>query len=266
MQYLVQIHGLTKSYKKTKALDNFDLDLIKGDVTGVFGKNGAGKSTLFKSLANIITPDSGELSWAEPTFNIGYLPEERGLYPQMKVTEYLHFIRRIKKSTDHREIQDYIDRLDLGGYATMKIDQLSKGNQQKVQIISAFLGKMDFIILDEPFSGLDIEFQFELEKIIEEQKSKGVTFLVSSHQLNRLKNTLDHVVVIHKGAKKLDKRIDPSERTSTYRIQYRSEDQVKEEDLSLSDHKSQLQQWIAKDQLVHLSPLNWVDEVESLLR
>lgn len=212
-QPILELRGLTKSYGGNVAVQPFDLVVPRGALYGVLGPNGAGKSTLIRMIMQIYDPDGGEvLLDGKPMARrdadrIGYLPEERGLYRKMKVIDHIVYLARLKgvdKQDARRKGMGWLERLELADRAQDKVQEFSKGMQQKVQFIATVLPEPELLILDEPFSGLDPLNARVLREIIGEQRAKGVTVLFSTHVLEQAEQVCDHIFLIHRGRKLLD--------------------------------------------------------------
>lgn len=204
----LEVRNLTKHFEKVKAVDNISFEIPEGAIFGLLGRNGAGKTTTIRMLMNIYMPDAGDIflrgKKADRGFNkiVGYLPEERGLYKKMKVWDTLLFFAELKGKLG-KEIEKraayYLDRFDLTDRKDAKVEDLSKGNQQKIQFISTVLHEPDFIVLDEPFSGLDPINTNLLKEIILEMKEKGKVIIFSTHLMEFAEKMCDHIALIDNG-------------------------------------------------------------------
>jgi ABC-2 type transport system ATP-binding protein len=214
----LEIRAVSKRYAEHTAVDRLSLSVPKGTVYGLLGPNGAGKTTTIRMVLNIIAPDEGTVTvFGRPHTDpdvldrLGYLPEERGLYKKMKVRHVLRFLAELKgvsaKECDHR-IDWWLERLSLKSpekdWGNSKIDELSRGMQQKVQFIGTLLHEPDLVILDEPFSGLDPINSQALKDTIVELKQKGRTVIFSTHLMDNAERLCDSVCIIAKGNKVLD--------------------------------------------------------------
>lgn len=204
----LEVKNLTKTFGNIKAADNVSFEVPEGSIFGLIGRNGAGKTTTIRMMMNIYSPDSGEVILRgtkvgqEFKNKVGYLPEERGLYKKMKVLDTLLFFAEIKGVTGkdvQKKALDYLERFDLLERKASKIEDLSKGNQQKVQFIATLLHEPEFIILDEPFSGLDPINTNLLRKIIVEEKEKGKVIILSTHLMDFAERMCDHIAMIDSG-------------------------------------------------------------------
>ena len=205
---MIEVKDLTKSFEDRQAVRGISFAPKKGQIFGLLGPNGAGKTTTIRMIMNIITPDSGEILLdkeplsPEALDHVGYLPEERGLYIEQSVFEVLKYLTALKRSPKtkaHVDIIRLLDRLDLVDYADQKIRTLSRGNQQKVQIIAAIAHNPDLVILDEPFSGLDPINQNIIRELIVELRSNGKCVILSSHQMELVESLCDYISLINKG-------------------------------------------------------------------
>lgn len=204
----LEVKHLKKSFGKVDAVNDSSFDVPEGAVFGLIGRNGAGKTTTIRMMMNIYIPDSGEVilrgSPVAEGFKqkVGYLPEERGLYKKMNVWDTLMFFAEIKGKTG-REIEkkanDYLKRFRLIDRKTSKIQDLSKGNQQKIQFIATILHDPEFLILDEPFSGLDPINIDLLRQIIIDLKSQGKVIIFSTHLMDFAEKMCDHIAMIDNG-------------------------------------------------------------------
>lgn len=209
----LEIKNLSKSFGDLKAVDNASFTVPEGSIFGLLGRNGAGKTTTIRMIMNIIMPDSGEVNFkgisAGPEFNrkVGYLPEERGLYKKMKVLDTLRFFAEIKGKKGKaitKLAKDYLDKFDLLDRMNSKIEELSKGNQQKVQFITTLLHDPEVLILDELFSGLDPINTNLMKNIILELKNKGKIIMFSTHVMEFAEKMCDHIAIIDHGKIKLN--------------------------------------------------------------
>ena len=207
----VEIEHVTKSFGSHVAVNDLSLNVPEGSVYGFIGPNGAGKTTTLRMILNIFRPDSGSLrlfgdrSRGTRDARIGYLPEERGLYRRMKVRELLVFFSELRCGSPRTdEIEGWLGRLDLGGWADRKVEALSKGMSQKVQFIAAAIGAPRLLVLDEPFSGLDPVNLDTLRRAVLELRERGTTVIFSTHDMGVAERMCDFVFMIFRGRKVLD--------------------------------------------------------------
>jgi len=206
----------TKRFDKLVAVNRLSLEVPQGSMYGLLGPNGAGKTTTIRMIMNIIYPDEGDISIfgqhisEQVKDKIGYMPEERGLYTKMKVSELLLFFAEIKgvpKAEAKKRVGYWLERLELADRTDRKVEELSKGMQQKVQFISTVLHDPDLIIFDEPFMGLDPINTDLLKGIIVELKKRGKTIVLSTHLMEEVERLCEHICLINKGEKVLDGRL-----------------------------------------------------------
>jgi len=202
------ISNLTKRYDEIVALDDLSMTVRSGRILGFLGPNGAGKTTTMRSVFGLVAPDSGKITWngspvgPESWSQFGYMPEERGLYPKMKVFEQLnHFARLagLDKVTAGQSIDRWLSQLGLADRARSKLEELSHGNQQRVQLAAALVHDPAVAILDEPFSGLDPLAVDDLAAILKKLAAGGTAILFSSHQLDLVQSVCQDVVIIDHG-------------------------------------------------------------------
>ena len=209
----VELRGVSKSYDTFQAVKPLDLVVPRGATYGLLGPNGAGKTTTIRMTLRILQPDTGEVrilgkpQSQEGLDRVGYLPEERGLYKRMRVRKLLSFLAELKgvaPRDSKPRIQQWLERMELADRAESKVQELSKGNQQKIQFIGSILHEPEIMILDEPFSGLDPINQRVLREIITELKQQGRTIIFSTHIIEHAERICDHVCIIARGTKVAD--------------------------------------------------------------
>jgi ABC-2 type transport system ATP-binding protein len=219
----VRLTDVTKKFDGHKAVDAISFAIERGTIYGLLGPNGAGKTTTIRMMLRIILPDSGSIEvFGEPLRDfhkdrIGYLPEERGLYRKMKVVDLLTFLGEIKsmrRADARRKTMEWLERLKLSDVATKKVEELSKGMQQKVQFIATLLHDPELVVLDEPFSGLDPVNVNVLKDIILEFNRKGHTIIFSTHVMDQVDKLCREICLIHKGRNVLEGKL--SEIKNTY--------------------------------------------------
>lgn len=202
------VEHATKKFGDFTAVDDVSLTVEQGQMHGFLGANGAGKTTTFRMILGLLNPTAGTIRWngkpityaASP--EIGYLPEERGLYPKMKVEEqlvYLAQLRSMPKTDAKKEVQKWLERFEVPHYASKKVEELSKGNQQKIQLIASLLHKPSLLILDEPFSGLDPVNVEMLKSAILDFQKEGATIVFSSHRLDHVEELCDNMSILDRG-------------------------------------------------------------------
>lgn len=223
----MEVHNVVKRYSGHTALDGVSINVGKGRVFGLLGPNGAGKTTLIRIINRITMPDEGEVTIdghalrADDVYNIGYLPEERGLYKKMKVGEQALYLARLKglgKEEATRRLRWWFDKFDINPWWNKKVEELSKGMQQKVQFIATVLHEPELVILDEPFSGFDPVNAELLKKEVLELKEKGCTIMFSSHNMNSVEEICDDIALINKSKVVLSGEVD--EVRARYRTGY----------------------------------------------
>lgn len=203
----LKIENLTKTYGDFKALNHVSLEAENGKILGILGRNGAGKTTTIKSIMGIIEPEEGSITFdgidiRKAKVSIGYLPEERGLYVNAVVKDqllYFAMLNGMDKKAAFTEIKKLLEEFKIAGYLNKKVKTLSKGNKQKIQLISAILHKPQMVILDEPFSGLDpVNIELFKSTVLDLKKS-GATILFSSHRMEDVEEMCDRIVMLNKG-------------------------------------------------------------------
>ena len=208
---VLRVRDVVKTFGAVRAVDGVSFEVRRGTITGLLGRNGAGKTTTIRMITGIFLPDSGSIEWAghgeDASYrdHIGYLPEERGLYRQMKVVEQLLFLAEIKS---HRvavgTVEKWLRRFELWEKRDAKVEELSKGNQQKVQLIGTLLHDPELLILDEPQSGLDPVNMLLVRNLLRELKDEGKTILLSTHMMGEAERMVDDIVLVHGGKVVLD--------------------------------------------------------------
>ena len=203
----LKIENVSKSYGDKKVVDNISLEINKPGVFGLLGTNGAGKTTTIRMLLGILKKDEGKITWngkqvARKHVNFGYLPEERGIYPKTKIYEQLMYFAKLKgmntKDAD-KSIRFWMKKLDIEQYMDMTAEKLSKGNQQKVQFITAIVHNPELVVLDEPFSGLDPVNTELLRSVIIELVEQGKYIIMSAHQMSVVEEFCTDILILNKG-------------------------------------------------------------------
>ena len=211
---VLEVSGISKRFAGHVAVTNLSLTVPRGAVYGLLGPNGAGKSTSIRMIMNITMPDEGTVrlfgddkGGRHHSARIGYLPEERGLYPRMKVREVLTFLavsKGVDRATARAKADAWLDRLGLDAWRERRVNELSKGMSQKVQFIACMLHDPELLILDEPFSGLDPINAQVLKDTLVQLSRAGTTIIFSTHQMDVAEKICDHVCIIARGRKVLD--------------------------------------------------------------
>lgn len=202
------IDHVNKSFANVHAVNDLVLDVKEGSIFGFLGQNGAGKSTTMRMILDIIRPDSGTITWngtpvpQVPRKAWGYLPEERGLYPKMQVDEQLIFLARLyglPKDKVERELNEWLERFQITENRKKKVDELSKGNQQKIQFLASILHDPTVLIMDEPFTGLDPVNVNLLKDAFLEMHQRGKTIIFSTHQMETVEELCHEIAIIKRG-------------------------------------------------------------------
>jgi ABC-2 type transport system ATP-binding protein len=210
MEVMLTVDGLKKSFKDKQALKGISFEVRKGEIMAILGPNGAGKSTTIRNIMGIMYPDEGSITFHNhrgkeiPRHKIGYLPEERGLYKNVKVMDILLYLADLKDyplDKAKERILMYLKKFDLEGKEKVAVDELSKGMGQKVQFIGSILHEPELLILDEPFSGLDPVSQELFKEEIRGLADNGTAILLSSHQMNLVEEMCDRLFMIQNGQK-----------------------------------------------------------------
>src|SRR5581483_2892092 len=213
---ILSVRNIVKTFDKVRAVDGVSFSVHRGTITGLLGRNGAGKTTTIRMITGIFYPDSGSIDWAGDGVTdfrdrVGYLPEERGLYKQMNVIELLLFLAEIKGVRGgevKKRIDRWMERFELTDKKQAKVEELSKGNQQKVQLIGTLLHEPELIILDEPQSGLDPVNMVLVRELLIDLRNEGKTILLSTHMMAEAEMMADHIILIDRGRVVLDGRLD----------------------------------------------------------
>ena len=206
--HTVEVSHIAKSFGSTHAVSDVSFSVGRGEIFGLLGPNGAGKTTAIRLMLDIFKPDQGVISilggpmTEEKKKRIGYMPEERGLYkdwPLERCLVYFAMLKGIPRSTVYKHMRGYLDRFDLADHKSKKVKELSKGMQQKAQIISTILHQPELIIIDEPFTGLDPINTQLVKDIIRELRDQGTTILMSTHQMHQVEELCDRIHLIDDG-------------------------------------------------------------------
>ena len=202
------VEHINKWFGSFQAIKDLSLEARDGVMFGFVGPNGAGKTTTMRMILDLLRPDSGEITWngapvsAVPRREFGYLPEERGLYPRMAVQEQLLFLARLSGMSREdalKALDEWLGRFQITAYRHKKVEELSKGNQQKVQFLAAILHNPEILIMDEPFSGLDPVNAAALKEAFLEMRQRGKTIIFSTHQLEQVEEMCEDMLLINKG-------------------------------------------------------------------
>lgn len=204
----LQLTGIRRSFGELTAVDGLTLTVPPGRLFGFVGRNGAGKTTTMRIICGLLAPDGGSVHWRGAPIDtdvrerIGYMPEERGLYPKMRAGDQLEYFAVLHGASHHRArtaTRSWLDRLGLGDRAGEPVEALSHGNQQRVQLAAALVHDPDLLILDEPFAGLDPIATDVMSDVLREQAARGVPVLFSSHQLELVERLCESVAIIDHG-------------------------------------------------------------------
>jgi ABC-2 type transport system ATP-binding protein len=214
---VVAFSGVTKRFGDFLAVDDLSFALPRGSISGFLGPNGAGKTTSLRLMLGILTPDAGDIrilgrpSGRGARSRVGYLPEERGLYRRMRALSAITYVAKLKGMPGgraKRRALALLERFGLGDFARVRMDGLSKGMAQKVQIITSVVHDPEFVILDEPFSGLDPVNQMEFQAFVRELADEGKTILFSTHTMDHAERLCDQLIILAKGRKRFDGTLD----------------------------------------------------------
>jgi ABC-2 type transport system ATP-binding protein len=207
---LLEVDAVTKAFERIEAVDRLSFTIRRNEIFALLGPNGAGKTTTVRMLVGIIRPDSGFIRFclngqdieSPVSSELGYLPEDRGLYKDLPIEKtliYMGILRRMRRTDAAKATGEWLERVGLKDRAKDKLETLSKGNQQKVQFISSILHKPAFVILDEPFSGLDPINQEFFLGVIRELRDSGTTVMLCAHQMNLVERLADRVLLMNRG-------------------------------------------------------------------
>ena len=232
---MLSVKNIVKQYAAHRALDDVSLEVEKGKIFGLLGPNGAGKTSLIRIITQITAPDQGEVIFNGKRLNedhisqIGYLPEERGLYKKMEIGEQVIYLAKLKGLSTAEattRVKYWFDKLEMGSWWNKKVEDLSKGMQQKVQFVATVMHNPELIILDEPFSGFDPVNADIIKNEILELNKQGSTFIFSTHRMESVEELCDNIALIHKSKKILDGSVhDIKEqyRSNTYWVEYQGD-------------------------------------------
>ncbi len=229
---MISIRNIVKQYASHRALDDVSMEIEKGKVFGLLGPNGAGKTSLIRIINHITAPDSGQVLFdGQPLMQthvdrIGYLPEERGLYKKMEIGEQILYLARLKglsRAEAVKRAKYWFEKLEIQSWWNKKIEELSKGMQQKAQFVATVLHEPELLILDEPFTGFDPVNADVIKNEILELNRKGATVIFSTHRMESVEELCDSIALLHLSHKLLDgkvKTIRNSYRNGTYVLEY----------------------------------------------
>jgi ABC-2 type transport system ATP-binding protein len=229
---MLRIENIVKQYADHRALDNVSLEVERGCIFGLLGPNGAGKTSLIRIINQITAPDEGAVYINNERLNpshiakIGYLPEERGLYKKMEIGEQMIYLAQLKglsKKLAYEQCNYWFEKMEMQSWWKKKVEDLSKGMQQKVQFVATVLHQPELIILDEPFSGFDPINAEVIKNEILELNKKGATIIFSTHRMESVEQLCDSIALINKSKKVLDGRLKDirnSYRSNTFAIEY----------------------------------------------
>lgn len=230
---LLELNNLKKYFATQKAVDDISLTIEKGQIFGLLGPNGAGKTTLIRMITGIFYPDQGDIIFDGKKFDplndiayIGYMPEERGLYKKMKIGEqalYLAQLKGLSKYEATKKIKEWFGKLDMESWWNKKVEDLSKGMQQKLQFVTTVLHEPKLIILDEPFSGLDPVNANLIKDEIYNLSKRGATIIFSTHRMEQVEEICDHIALVNKGKKILDgtvKQVKHQHKENLFRVTF----------------------------------------------
>jgi ABC-2 type transport system ATP-binding protein len=232
---MLNVNNIVKQYATHLALDDVSLSVEQGKIFGLLGPNGAGKTSLIRIITQITAPDSGEVIFNGQRLNashisqIGYLPEERGLYKKMEIGEQVMYLARLKGMSSAeatKRVRFWFEKLEMGSWWNKKVEDLSKGMQQKVQFVATVLHEPELIILDEPFSGFDPVNADIIKNEILELNKQGATFIFSTHRMESVEELCDSIALIHHSKKILDGSVSDIKekyRNNTYWVEYDGE-------------------------------------------
>lgn len=203
----LKLENVTKEFGDRTAVDGISLEVEQGEIFGLLGGNGAGKTTTMRMVLGIIHPDAGRIRWKGQGYSpeliqmMGYLPEERGLYPKVSVSEqivYLAKLRGMSKREAERGLKYWLERFEVPEYYDRKVEELSKGNQQKIQFIAAIIHRPELLVLDEAFSGLDPVNVELLKSTVRELRDQGTSILFSTHRMEHVEELCQNICILHK--------------------------------------------------------------------
>jgi ABC-2 type transport system ATP-binding protein len=223
---MLSVQGVSKRFGEVDAMREVTFDVAPGRITGFLGRNGAGKTTTMRTVFGLVTPDSGRVTIdgesisSERRLRFGYMPEERGLYPRMKVRDQLIYFGRLSGMTGSEAasgVDRWLAEFDLSDRSDARLEELSHGNQQRIQLTAAILHDPDVLVLDEPFAGLDPVGVESLGTVLGSFSERGAAILFSSHQLDLVEYICEDVVIIHQGSVVVQGSLDTIRHAASYR-------------------------------------------------
>jgi ABC-2 type transport system ATP-binding protein len=260
---LLELHHLRKYFATQKAVDDISLSIDKGQIFGLLGPNGAGKTTLIRMITGIFYPDEGQIIFDGKKFDpindigqIGYMPEERGLYKKMKIGEqtlYLAQLKGLSKAEATAKIKEWFVKFDMYSWWNKKVEDLSKGMSQKLQFVTTVLHEPKLIILDEPFSGLDPVNTNLIKDEIYNLAKKGATIIFSTHRMEQVEEICDHIALVNKGQKILDgtvQNVKQDYKENLFKVNFT--DRIQAEHLAI--HLFEVKQKTDKEVIIKLDP------------
>jgi len=229
---ILRLENVIKTYEKHTAVNNVSFEVPKGSVFGLLGPNGAGKTSLIRIITTITGADSGTIFLDGEQLNsnhpsqIGYMPEERGLYKKMKVGDHLMYLAQLKglsKTVAKEQINHWFEKFSITDWWDKKVEELSKGMQQKIQFIATVIHRPKLLILDEPFSGLDPINTNLIKSEIDEMHQNGTSIIFSTHRMEQVEEVCEHIVLINQGQKILEGKVTDVKnkyKDNLYKIKY----------------------------------------------
>lgn len=225
----LKVNNIVKTFSTVQAVRGLNMEVQEGEIFGFLGPNGAGKTTTIRMILDIIRPDGGEITWKGQSVTEisrqfwGYMPEERGLYPKMTVEDQLLFLAQLygrDKQAAKRDLEEWLERFQITVNRKKRIEELSKGNQQKVQFLATVLHDPEVLIMDEPFTGLDPVNVSMLKDAFLEMNRRGKTIIFSTHQMETVEELCQNIIIINKGVELISGSVRSVKR-STGRVLYR---------------------------------------------
>jgi len=216
MMFPLQVERVTKQYGDKIAVNSINFNVGAGEIFGLLGANGAGKTTTMRMVLGLIYPDQGQILWKGQGYReelrriMGYLPEERGLYPKIKVSDqivYLAELRGMNRREADKSLKEWLEKFNVSDYYSKRVEELSKGNQQKIQFIAAVIHRPEILILDEAFSGLDPVNVELLKSTVQELRNQGTSILFSSHRMEHVEELCENIIILDRSNTKLQGKL-----------------------------------------------------------